>query len=92
MKRRLQSLRGLSLLAVFTLVISQATLAQQVTANITGTVLDPTGAPIIGATVTASDTNRGTVYTAKTNESGIYNIQRVPIGTYVIKAESSGFE
>ncbi|HKT23837.1 MAG TPA: TonB-dependent receptor [Terriglobales bacterium] len=92
MKRRLLSLRGLSLLAVFTLVISQAALAQQVTANITGTVLDPTGAPIIGATVTASDTNRGTVYTAKTNESGIYNIQRVPIGTYVIKAESSGFE
>lgn len=92
MKRRLQFLRGLSLLAVFTLVISQATLAQQVTANITGTVLDPTGAPIIGATVTASDTNRGTVYTAKTNESGIYNVQRVPIGTYVIKAESSGFE
>ncbi|HEU5234613.1 MAG TPA: TonB-dependent receptor [Terriglobales bacterium] len=92
MKRRLQSLRGLSLLAVFTLVISQATLAQQVTANITGTVLDPTGAPIVGATVTASDTNRGAVYTAKSNESGIYSIQRVPIGTYAIKAESSGFE
>ena len=74
MKRRLQLLRGLSLLAVFSLVISQATWAQQVTANITGTVADQSGAPIVGATVTASDSNRGTVWTTKTNESGIFNI------------------
>ena len=89
--KRLLSLRGLSLLAVFSLVISQPMWSQQVTGNITGTVADPSGAPIVGATVTASDNNRGTVWTTKTNDSGIFNIQRVPIGTYVIRAESPGF-
>jgi carboxypeptidase family protein len=70
----------------------QPIVAQQVTANITGTVVDQSGAPIVGATVTASDNNRGTLWTAKTNESGIFNIQRVPIGSYAVRAEASGFE
>jgi uncharacterized BrkB/YihY/UPF0761 family membrane protein len=33
---------------------------QDVTAAIVGTVTDPSGAPINGATVTATDTERGT--------------------------------
>ena len=62
--------------------VMQPARAQQVTAAITGTVVDPAGAPINGATVTASDTERGTVYTAKTNDSGVFNFARIPIGTY----------
>ena len=52
------------LLSVFCFL--QPVKAQQVTAAITGTVVDPAGAPINGATVTARDTERGTVYTTKT--------------------------
>ena len=37
--------------------------AQQVTASITGKVTDPSGAPVPGAKVTATDTERGTKYT-----------------------------
>jgi len=65
---------------------------QDVTATITGTVSDPSGAPIVGATVTAKDTDRGTVHTSQTNELGSYNIVRIPVGTYDVKVEMKGFQ
>jgi Carboxypeptidase regulatory-like domain/TonB dependent receptor len=66
--------------------------AQEVTAAIVGTVVDPSGAPINGATVTATDTERGTVWTAKTNEVGAYNLTRLPVGTYSVKVSAEGFQ
>ncbi len=77
-------------LALFS--VMQPAWAQQVTAAITGTVVDPAGAPINGATVTASDTERGTVYTTKTNDSGVFNFTRIPVGNYEVRATGSGFE
>ena len=64
---------------------------QEVTAAIVGTVTDPSGAPIKGATVTATDTDRGTVWTAETNESGAYNLLRLPVGNYKVKITAAGF-
>jgi Carboxypeptidase regulatory-like domain len=66
--------------------------SQDVTASITGTVTDPSGAAVAGATVTATEVSRGTVYTTKSNDTGLYNLLRIPIGTYNIRAESKGFE
>lgn len=65
--------------------------SQDVTASITGTVTDPSGAAIAGATVTATEVNRGTVYSTKVDQSGIYNLVRIPVGTYNVKAEAKGF-
>jgi carboxypeptidase family protein len=65
---------------------------QQTTAAITGTVVDEGGAAINGAAITATDTERGTTYTATTNDSGIFNLSRVPIGNYQVKAEAPGFQ
>ena len=64
---------------------------QQVTGAITGVVTDPSGAPIANAGVTAADTLRGTVWTTQTNDSGAYNLPRVPIGSYNVKVEANGF-
>jgi hypothetical protein len=66
--------------------------AQEVTAAIVGTVVDPSGAPINGATVTATDTDRGIVWTAKTNDTGAYNLLRLPVGTYSVKITAQGFQ
>ena len=66
--------------------------AQEVTASIVGTVTDPSGAPIVGADVTATDTERGTTWPAKTNEAGTYNILRLPVGSYSVKISASGFD
>ena len=73
------------------LCVGRPALGQQTTAAITGTVVDEGGAAINGATVTVTDTDRGTTYTAKTNDAGIYNFVRVPIGNYQVKTEAPAF-
>jgi Carboxypeptidase regulatory-like domain len=84
---------GFSLVVLLGLfVVMQSAWGQQVTAEITGTVVDPAGAPISGASVTTSDTERGTMYTTKTNDSGLFNFTRIPIGHYEVRATSPGFE
>ena len=66
--------------------------SQEVTAAITGTVLDPSGAPIKGANVTAKDVDHGTVRTTQTNDSGVFNILRLPVGNYAVTASAPGFD
>jgi len=81
------------LLVVLTLAgTSQFAWSQEVTAAIVGTVADPSGAPIKGAKVTATDTERGTPYLGETNDSGAYNINRIPVGTYELKVSAAGFQ
>lgn len=74
------------------LCVGRPVWGQQTTAAITGTVVDEGGAAINGATITVTDTDRGTIYTAKSNDSGTYNFVRVPIGNYQVKAEAPGFQ
>ena len=66
-------------------------LSQEVTASITGTVSDPGGAALPGATVTATSQERGQTYVAVTNETGLYRIAQLPVGTYAVKVEKEGF-
>src|SRR3954452_19976074 len=81
-------------LAVFLLVgllaAIQPAWSQEVTASIVGTITDPSGAPIPNATVTAKDTERGTERTTTTNQTGAFNITRIPVGTYTVKVSASG--
>ena len=69
----------------------QCAWSQEVTASITGTVSDPSGAAVSGATVTATSAERGQNYTATTNDSGLYRIPQLPVGTYSLKIEKQGF-
>lgn len=84
---------GLVLVAVATLCVGSCQLwAQQTTASIIGSVADAGGAVINGATVTVTDVDRGTAYAAKTADGGMFTFARLPIGTYDVKVEASGFE
>jgi len=65
--------------------------AQQSTGAIVGTVSDPSGAAVQGATVTAKDVDRGTTLTTKSNEEGAFDFPVVPVGNYQVKAEKEGF-
>jgi len=70
----------------------QCAWSQEVTAAIVGTVTDPSGAPIKGAKVTATDKERGTPYAGETNDSGAYNINRIPVGIYELRVTAAGFQ
>src|SRR5215510_13134211 len=74
------------------LIASAATaLGQQVTAAILGNVTDPNGAPVARAKVTARDEARGTIWTTETNTEGVFNLPRVPVGSYEVRVEVQGF-
>ncbi|MGH9515421.1 MAG: carboxypeptidase regulatory-like domain-containing protein [Terriglobales bacterium] len=89
--RKLLSLAVVCSLSIAALVVSQVS-AQEVTASIVGTITDQSGAPIKGATVTATDADRGTVFSASTNDAGGYNLTRLPVGSYSVKVSASGFD
>jgi hypothetical protein len=91
--RKMQTLGvGLVFMALVALLCgANAARGQEVTATITGTVTDPTGGAVAGATVTAKSVERGITYTAVTNDSGIYRIAPLPVGSYELKAEKPGF-
>ena len=89
--RLAKSVFYLALIAALLAAVAPAR-AQETTASITGFVTDPSGAAVAGATVTATDIERGTPWTTTTNDAGSYNFPRVPIGTYGLKVESKGFQ
>jgi hypothetical protein len=66
--------------------------AQTSTSRISGTVTDPSGAVIPGATVTAINEATGVTNTQVTTESGFYAFTSLPVGTYTIKVELQGFK
>jgi hypothetical protein len=66
-------------------------LGQTITGSITGSVTDPSGAVVVGATVTAQNTATGVATTAQTNGAGVYTIRFLPIGMYTLKVEAKGF-
>jgi len=63
-----------------------------VTASISGTVSDPTGAVIPGATVTAHNTETGIDVTTQTNSAGFYSFPALPTGRYEVTIKAGGFE
>ena len=65
--------------------------AQTGAASITGLIIDDSGAAVPGVTVTAVNQATNITYLAVSNEAGNYTITSVPVGTYVVKAELSGF-
>src|SRR5947209_10243859 len=65
--------------------------AQTTTAELSGTVTDPTGAAVAKVKVTATNTGTGLVHDAVTDDSGGYLITQLPPGAYTLSAEATGF-
>ena len=69
------------------------TLAQTTTATIVGSVLDPGGAQIPGAKVTARNADTGLTRTVTSGADGEFRIEFLPVGTYVVEVTpTSGFK
>ncbi len=63
-----------------------------ITATISGTVTDPTGAIVAGATVTATNVDTGVALSQTTNTQGFYSFQELPVGKYTIDVQKAGFK
>jgi hypothetical protein len=76
---------------VLLLAASSLAMAQTATSSLRGTVTDPGGAVIVGATVTLESQETGFHQVHKTEGDGSYQFQQVPPATYTVTVESQGF-
>src|SRR5258706_2794408 len=93
-----QTLRGYysSLLIVFLAVFllhlsSSSAAAQTTTSTIQGTVRDPNGAAISGATVKVNETTRASERSTTTDAEGFYRLTALPAGASTLTASGTGF-
>lgn len=83
-----------SLLCASLLIFTMSLVAFGQTGNqgsIEGTVTDPSGAVLPGASVTARNEATGVSFSAAADSSGIFRFPIVPVGSYEVKVEASGF-
>src|SRR5438874_276516 len=74
------------------LLIAATAFGQINTATVVGTVADPSGAVVAGASVTITNTETGAVRKTESNAAGGYEIPLLTVGTYSIVAEQKGFK
>src|SRR5205807_7914984 len=74
------------------LTFAPSLLLAKVTGNISGTVKDAQGAVVPGVTVTARNTQTGVEQKLETDSVGFYNFSALPVGTYDVLFEKSGFQ
>lgn len=79
----------LTLLLLF--LLPAALMAQTSSAALSGRILDPTGAAIPGVTITATNVATGFSRTTVSASDGTYRFATLPVGTYRVTAELSGF-
>ncbi len=65
---------------------------QVVTATLTGTITDASGAVVPNASVTVTQVSTGTSRTTHTNDSGVYSVPYLNPGAYQVSIEASGFK
>src|ERR1700741_5241690 len=70
----------------------QAQAQSIISGDITGTITDPSGAIISGATVTVANVSTSVSHKTTTNAEGSYRFAFVPPGTYRIEVRASGFQ
>src|SRR6267143_5765548 len=90
---RVGSVAGVLFLAVlFCLGSPVAVMGQSISSGtIHGTVTDPSGAAVVGATVTLTNLATSTSRTVTTNESGRFVLANIEPGTYSITINKEGF-
>src|SRR5246500_4529933 len=98
-ERAMGNLRGWSARAFLfcaALIVTAAGLttasAQTFRGTILGTVTDTSGAAVLNAKVTAHNVDTGVDRTTDTSSDGSYLIPELPIGTYTVTVELSGFQ
>lgn len=89
---RAKTICFLVLAGVLTIFWPGRAFSQQVSGTITGYVTDPSGAPIPGASVTATNLLTGVATNRATEPSGLYLITNLIPGTYSVAIEAKGFQ
>jgi len=86
-----RTFRVCCLLASLLVLFAQTASAQVLYGSIVGSVSDPTGAAVPGATITATNKQSGIQRQTTSNDSGGYTFAAVTPGSYEVKITKDGF-
>jgi hypothetical protein len=89
--QRNQWLSRISRISLF-LAVAALAFAQGNTGRLAGTVLDPSGGVVPHATVSVTSPATGQTYTATTDATGNFAIAALPVGSYQISIQVTGFK
>jgi hypothetical protein len=79
-------------ISIFAAALAVLPTQAQVAASITGTVADPSGAPVSAAAVTARNLETGAVRSTTTDDAGRYLVLSLPVGQYEVRVTKAGFK
>ena len=88
MRKLISKILAFSLLIIPIFVYGQS---QATTGTIQGTVTDPNGAVVSGASVTVRNTETGFERTVTSNSDGFFTAPLLPLGKYRVTTNASGF-
>ena len=78
---------------VFTLLVSVVTtVGQSGTSTINGTVADPQGNRVAGASITLTNAEKNFTRTQTSGDAGTFSFNLIPPGTYTLEVEAAGFK
>lgn len=83
--------RAVTFLAAFFFAISTLISAQTATSSLRGTITDPKGAILQGATVVLANSATGYSRTTKSGNDGVYQFLEIPPATYTLTVTALGF-
>jgi outer membrane receptor protein involved in Fe transport len=78
--------------ALLVAAVSATAFAQQTTGSIAGRVLDEQKAAVPGATITVKRGDTGFVRSEVSDTEGLYRVTGLPVGSYTLTLEMSGFQ
>ena len=73
------------------LLLWSSSVFAQVSATVSGTVTDPSGAAVAGAAVAAKQLDTGITRSTATNDEGSYALFELPVGRYEVHVKKQGF-
>src|SRR5438045_2029926 len=77
---------------LFVLATALTVLGQQTTGSLNGTVVDPSGATVAGATISVVNNATGAERGAVSSTAGTFDLQALQPGTYTITVDAKGFK
>ena len=83
---------GVCFLLISISLLSTSLFGQTFRGTILGTVTDPQGAVVAGATVNVRNVNTGLERSTATSGDGSYSVPELPIGTYTVTVSQTGFQ
>src|SRR6266571_2090129 len=89
--RAFSKVRSLACLALLLLFVSGSGAQQGTSGSIEGTITDQQGGAIANAKLTAVNAATGLTLQASSDDNGLFHFLAVPVGTYLVTVEHSGF-